>query len=101
MAKLGEVRPRRANEAGTRGVPFGLACMPTLDPLLQASNRLLEGWMAVSNEILEFSRNRFETSVEIGKAMAQSTSLNEAMDLQAKFTRSVMQDYFSEANKIV
>jgi hypothetical protein len=36
----------------------------------------------------------------MSRAMAQTTSLNEAMDVQAKFTSSAMQDYFSEANKL-
>jgi len=81
-------------------MPFPVAAMPDLDPLIRASNRLLEGWMAVGTEILEFSKNRLDRGLEMSRAMAQSTSLNEAIDLQTKYTRSVVQDYFSEANKI-
>src|SRR5258708_9097721 len=57
--------------------------------------------MAVSSEMLEFSKNRFDRGLEMSKAIAQSTSLNEALDLQATFTRSIVQDYVSEAHKIV
>jgi hypothetical protein len=32
--------------------------------------------------------------------MAKSANINEAMDLQAKFTRTLVQDYLAEANKI-
>jgi len=74
---------------------------PSLDPLFQASNRLLEGWMAVSSEMLEFGRNRFDRGLEMSKAMAQSTSFNEAIDLQATYTRSIVNDFVSEAHKIV
>src|SRR5258708_34763539 len=99
MAKLEDARSRRVGEAITRetrevvGMGF--------DPLLQLSNRLLEGWMAVSSEMLEFSKNRFDRGLEMSKAIAQSSSFNEALDLQAQYTRSIVQDYVSEANKIV
>jgi len=37
----------------------------------------------------------------MSKAMAQSTSFNEAIDLQATYTRSIVNDFVSEAHKIV
>src|SRR6267154_5726205 len=97
MAKVEEARSRRVSEAGTREATFGTG----LDPLIQLSNKLLEGWMAVSNEMLEFSKNRFDRGIEMSKAIAQSSSFNEAIDLQTQYTRSIVQDYVSEANKIV
>jgi len=98
MAKAEDSNVKRIGEAEERrfkGTP-----LPDLDPLIRASNKLLEGWMAVSNEMLEFGKNRIDQSLEMSKAMAQSTSLKEAMDLQAKYTRSIVQDCLSEANKI-
>jgi hypothetical protein len=93
MAKLDEARSKRTGESA--------AAITNLDLLLQASNRLLEGWMALSSEILEFGKTRIDRGLEMSKAMAQSTSLNEALDLQATYTRSIVQDYVSEAHKIV
>jgi hypothetical protein len=99
MAKLEEARTKRVPDAGAQEAAFG-AAMTTLDPLIQASNRLLEGWMAVSSEMLEFGKSRFDRSVEMSKALAQSSSFNEALDLQATYTRSIVQDYVNEAQKI-
>jgi hypothetical protein len=73
----------------------------TIDPLLQAGNRLLAGWMAVSSEILEFGQARLNRSLAIGKALAQSGSIDEAIDLQSQYVRTVVQDYVAESNKIV
>jgi hypothetical protein len=71
-----------------------------LDPLLEAGNRLLAGWMAVSAEMLEFGRTRLDRNLEASKAMARSSSFDEAFDLQARYTRSALQDYLSGAGKI-
>src|ERR1700730_200618 len=97
MAKMDDGKNRRDAE---RATGCGAVGMPTFDPLFQASSRFVETWMAVSNEILEFSKSRLDRGLEMGRAIAQSTSLNEAIDVQAKFTRSTVQDYLSEANKL-
>src|SRR5258708_522821 len=96
MSKTEDTRTKHSEDATGNGA----ASVPNLEPLFQVSNRLIEGWMAVSNELLEFGKNRLDRSLEMSRAMAQTTSLNEAMDVQAKFTRSAMQDYLSEANKL-
>jgi hypothetical protein len=98
MAKTEDNRARHIE--GAAGYNAEHAAMPHFDPLFQAGNRLIEGWMAVGNELFEFSKSRLDRSLEMSRAMAQSTSLNEAMDVQAKYTRSAMQDYLSEANKL-
>jgi hypothetical protein len=100
MAKLEEARNKRTGEIAAREAAFSGAPLPSFEPLIQAGNRLFEGWMAMSTEMLEFGKNRFDRGLEISKAMAQSTSLNEAIDLQATYTRSIVQDYVSEAQKI-
>jgi hypothetical protein len=99
MAKLEEARTKRTADTGAQEAVFGTA-LTTLDPLLQASNRLLEGWVAVSSEMLEFGKSRLDRGLEMSKALAQSSSFNEAIDLQATYTRSIVQDYVSEAQKI-
>ena len=100
MAKFEETRTRRTGETGTQEMPLGAAGLTSLDPIFRAGNRLLEGWMAVSSEMLEFGKHRFDRGLEVSKAIAQSSSLNEAIDLQATFTRSIVQEYVSEAQKI-
>ena len=82
------------------GAAFPTAAMPNLEPLMQASNRMLESWVALSTQILEFNKARIDQSIEASRAIASSSSINEAMDLQAKFTRSMVQEYLSEATKI-
>lgn len=100
MAKSEDNRSKRFEEAGEHGTHLAATAVQNLEPLFQVSNRLLEGWMAVGSELLEFGKNRLDRSLEMSRAMAQTTSLNEAMDVQAKFTRSAVQDYLSEANKL-
>ncbi len=71
-----------------------------LEPMFQAGNKWLEGWMTVGSEILEFGRARLDRNLELSKAMARSGSIDEAMDLHVDYTRSIMRDYFSEASKL-
>ncbi len=71
-----------------------------IEPIFQASNKWLETWMAVSSEILEFSRARLDRNLEIGKAIARSSSIDEAIELQADHARTTVREYFSEAGKI-
>jgi hypothetical protein len=91
-----------AENKGTRApaTPFGGATIPNLEPFLQASNKILETWMVVSTQMLEFGKQQLDQSLEAGKAISKSASLNEAIDLQQKYTRTVVQDYLSEANKL-
>jgi len=70
------------------------------EPILQASNKILENWMAVSSEILEFSRARLDRNLEISKAIARSSSIDEAMGLHADHARSTVREYFTECGKL-
>jgi hypothetical protein len=79
---------------------FPAASMPNLEPLVQASNRMVETWVALSTQILEFNKARIDQSIEASRAIASSSSINEAMDLQAQFTRNMVQEYLTEATKI-
>jgi hypothetical protein len=93
-------KTRRSPEATARDLSFDGAGA-TIEPFVQAGNRLLAGWVAVGNELLDFSKARLDQSLAISKALAQSASLNEAIDLQSQYARTVVQDYVAEANKIV
>jgi hypothetical protein len=83
------------------GTPVDNAGVVTIDPFLQASNRLLAGWVAVGNELLEFGKARLDRSLAISKALAESGSLDQAIELQSHYARTVVQDYVAEASKIV
>ena len=97
MAKSEEIRGKRS-EAMTAFDPGQAA--GAIEPILQAGNKWFENWMALSSEILEFSRARLDRSFEVSKAMAKTSSLDQAMDLQADYARSALRDYFSEAGKL-
>jgi len=72
----------------------------TLEPLFHASNKWLEHVMAMSSELLEFSRARLDRSLEASKAIARSTSIDQAVDLQTDFARTLVQDCLAEAGKL-
>ena len=71
-----------------------------IEPLLQAGNKWLESWAALSSEMLEFGRARLDRSIEASQALARSGSLDEAMDLQVTYTRATLHDYFAQAEKL-
>lgn len=71
-----------------------------IEPIFQASNKWLENWMAVGSEILEFSRARLDRNLEVSKAIARSGSIDQAMELQADYARSMVREYFNEAGKL-
>ena len=103
MARSDEGKGRRSG--GTAGVrddeAVAMAGISGFDPLLRASNCLLNGWMAVGSELLEFGKARLDLSIEVGRAITRSSTLNEAIDVQTRYTRSMVEDYVSEAGKIV
>ncbi len=96
-----EGRSRRST-TGMEGLP-GLD--PTqftanLEPLFHAGTRMLESWRVVSEELMQFGKSRLTRNIEVGRKVAHSTSLDEAMEAQADYARSLMQDYFAETSKI-
>jgi hypothetical protein len=99
MAKLQEETRRRGEMA------FGALFDPSstvasLEPLFQAGNKWIEAWMAVGTEILQFSKARLDRSVEMSKAIARTSSIEQAVDLQTDYTRAMMRDYIDEAGKL-
>lgn len=71
-----------------------------LEPIFQAGTRMLENWRAVNEELMEFGRTRLNRNLEAGRRVAQSTSLEQAIEAQAEFTRTAMKDYIAESNKL-
>jgi hypothetical protein len=99
MAKMQE-ESRRRGEAAAGALFDPTNTVANLEPLFQAGNKWIEAWMAVGTEILQFSKSRLDRSVEIGKAIARSSSIEQAVDLQADYTRTMMRDYIDEAGKL-
>lgn len=76
------------------------AALMGVEPMLNASNKWLESMLALSNEMFEFGRSRLDRNIEMSKAIARSGSFDEAIELQADFTRMLLNDYVSEATKL-
>ena len=88
---------------------FSLDAFPGLDPacfaanlesFFQAGNKFLDSWRVVSDELLEFGKSRLTRNIEMGRKVTQSASLDQALEAQADFARSAMQDYISETGKL-
>jgi hypothetical protein len=94
-----EMQARRP-ETNVTAVFDPAAAMNGLEPLFQAGNRLLESWIAMGSEILEFSKAQFDRNLEVSKALAQAGSVDRAVDLQVDHARSTMREYASEASKL-
>lgn len=78
----------------------GAAARASLDPLLSAGHKALERWAAIGTELIQFGAARVGHGIELGRAIARSSSLDEALELQATFARSAVRDLLSEANKL-
>jgi hypothetical protein len=74
--------------------------LAAIEPLFQASNKLLENWMAAGSEILEFGQARLDRTLEVSKALASSGNIGQAMELQADLARSAVREYFTVAGKL-
>jgi hypothetical protein len=61
---------------------------------------MLEHWRVVSEELMEFGRTRLSKNIEVGRKVAQSTSIDQAIEAQAEYARTAMQDYIAESNKL-
>lgn len=80
-----------------QGVTF---FVPQFGRFLMVGNKVFEAWTAIGNELVEFSKARADQNVEMSKAMARLPSINEAIELQAKYAQSMMSDYLNEAKKL-
>lgn len=89
-------------KTGSRVNGNGAASAATqqFEPFLAAGNKVFEAWTAVSAELIELGATRVGESIELGRAMARSSSLNETMELQAKFARSMMHDFLDTAGRL-
>src|SRR5579864_4305573 len=71
-----------------------------LEPFFVASSRFIENWRKASEELLEFGKARLGRNIETGRKVARSASLEEAIEHESEFARSLMQDYIAETGKL-
>jgi hypothetical protein len=71
-----------------------------LEPFFQAGTKALDTWREVSEELLEFGKSRLTRNMEMSRKLTQSPSLDKAIEAQADFARSMMQDYIAETGRL-
>ena len=101
-----DARPSSTTSTDERSAqsPFGFdpaQFAGNLEPFFVAGSRFVENWRKTSEELLEFGKARLNRNIEIGRRVAHSASLQEAMEAQSEFARTMMQDYVAETSKLV
>ena len=100
-------KPTTTQDRGLR--PHSLDAMPAFDPasfaanlepFFQASTKALDCWRVVSEELLEFGKARLSRGMEMSRRVTESPSLDKAIEAQADFARTMMQDYIAETGKL-
>ena len=71
-----------------------------LEPFFQAGTKALDSWRVVSEELLEFGKSRLTRNMEMSRKVTESPSLDKAIEAQADFARSMMQDYIAETGRL-
>jgi len=71
-----------------------------LEPFFQAGTKALDTWREVSEELLEFGKSRLSRNIEMSRKVTESPSLDKAIEAQADFARSMMQDYIAETGRL-
>ncbi len=71
-----------------------------LEPFFQAGTKALDTWRVVSEELLEFGKSRLTRNIEMSRKVTESPSLDKALEAQADFARTMMQDYIAETGKL-
>jgi len=71
-----------------------------LEPFFQAGTKVLDNWRVVSEELMEFGKSRLTRNIECGRKVTACTSFDQAIEAQAEFCRSAMQDYIAETSKL-
>ena len=103
MAREGRASPAASGNQRNAESTFALdpaQLAGNLEPFFVASSRFIENWRRASEELLEFGKTRLGRNLEAGRKVARSGSLEEAIELQSEFARSMMQDYIAETGKL-
>ena len=73
----------------------------TVNALLEAGNAMLQGWMMLSQELLEFSSARWREQFELSQRLLGCSDPNAAFDMQCALTRAASRQFFDEAAKLM
>ena len=100
-------KPMTQDRGPRPGMPFdaipGLdpaSFAANLEPFFQAGTKALDSWRMVSEELLEFGKSRLSRNMEMSRKVTEAPSLDKAIEAQADFARSMMQDYIAETGKL-
>lgn len=72
----------------------------TMEAYVKAANTAGKGVETIHGEIYAYSKQSFEDSVSVAKAVFGSKSVHEAFELQSDFVKSAFDAYVSELTKI-
>ncbi len=73
----------------------------TVNAVLEAGNAILQGWMTVSRELVEFSSARWREQIELSQRLLGCGDPTAAFDLQCEMARAARRQFFDEAAKLM
>jgi len=73
----------------------------TVNALLEAGNAMLQGWMTLSQELVEFSSARWREQFELSQRLLGCSDPNAAFDMQCELARTASRQFFDEAAKLM
>jgi hypothetical protein len=73
----------------------------TVNALLEAGNAMLQGWMTLSQELIEFSSARWREQLELSQRLLGCSDPNAAFDMQCELARAASRQFFDEAAKLM
>lgn len=73
----------------------------TVNALLEAGNAILQGWMTLSHELVEFSSARWREQFELSQRLLGCSDPNAAFDVQCEMARAANRQFFEEAAKLM
>ncbi len=80
---------------------LALASGTTMQALMRASDAMLKGAMALSQEMTEFTNARLRQNVERSETLLRCSDPAEAFGLQCDFAHKTTQQYLDEANRLM
>jgi hypothetical protein len=80
---------------------LALAGGTTMQALMRASDAMLKGVMALSQEMTEFTNARLRQNVERSETLLRCSDPAEAFGLQCDFAHKATQHYLDEANRLM
>ena len=80
---------------------LALASGSTMQALMRASDAMLKGVMALSQEMTEFTNARLRQNVERSETLLRCSDPAEAFGLQCEFAHKATQHYLDEANRLM